>query len=408
MDGRFCNYNWFSLWDKDVNRILGQMRILLKGYYGFGNLGDDILMLTTHHLMKKKYPEAQFFVFSNFDSDLKGFSQQPGYNNYIIKLLGEQLTIINWTYQGEFDLVIDGGGGVYFGVDKGSRIGVGVNKVLIKIGVKYVYRLDQFLRKLSGRKRHLTYKSRVGFGIGVGPYSSSSILFYRHLVEIGSTSVLFVRDKTSLGFLNLIKFRGVKELCADVAFLWANWQHQFDQHRKKKSDINKIGIILLDWQDGDDSRFMEFQEFANKQIENGKSVTFFSFDENADKRYFETFSNRYDYKVWRPNKMELKEFLEPLSQQDILFSARAHGVIIGAIYGVPSICIGVSPKLIEVSKMLPLGTSVVGDYSTATILEEELGIASRTLEARLDGLKQNVLANINLGLKSWEHFSNEL
>ncbi|MEQ8303243.1 MAG: polysaccharide pyruvyl transferase family protein [Cyclobacteriaceae bacterium] len=383
------------------------MKILLKGYYGFGNLGDDILMCTIYKVVKNRYPTAQFFIFSNYDTDLKGFNRQPDYNKYIHKLFGEQLTIINWTYRGEFDLVFDGGGGVYFDSQKRSKIRTLLNESLIRIGANHVYRFDKFIRWITGRKRHIRFKRRMGFGIGIGPYSRSSIMLYRHLVEIGSTDVLFVRDKTSLEFLNLINYVGVKGLCADVAFLWAAGLEK-PVRAKPKEPIDKIGIILLDWPDGDDSRFSEFQKFADKQIDVGKSVTFFSFDENADKRYSSIFESKYNYEVWRPNDMTLNEFLATLSLQDILFSARAHGVIIGAIYGVPSVCIVVSPKLLEISKMIPLGTSIIGDHPTVAILEEELSKANLTYGEMLNGLRQNVLANVKLGLTSWELFSKEL
>ncbi|MEQ1587067.1 MAG: polysaccharide pyruvyl transferase family protein [Cyclobacteriaceae bacterium] len=384
------------------------MKILIKGYYGFGNLGDDILMTTTYHLLKNRFPAAELFIFSNFTSNLNGFNRQPNYNKYIWHLLGEEVQIIDWTYRGDFDLIVDGGGGVYFDYSIGSSVWGLLNAVNKFMGVTILYRIDVILRKVFGRKRHLGFKRRAGFGLGIGPYSNSSRLLYQHLVEIGSTNILFVRDNTSLKLLQAFRFSGIKDLSSDIAFLSQYWLNSEVKQRPGENFQNRIGIILLDWHEGNDSRFEEFQKFADHLIVRGTRVTFFSFDENHDIKYIRKFQEGYSLVVWRPNEISISDFLNTLSAQDILFSARAHGVIIGSILKVPSICIATSQKLIEVSRLLPLSTSLVNEPIQEEQLFNQLENVQSNYSERLKYLDLDIERNEKLAIESWLEFSKHL
>lgn len=384
------------------------MKILIKGYYGFGNFGDDILMTTTYRLLKNRFPGAQFFVFSNFSSNLNGFNRQPNYNKYIWELLGEKVQIIDWTFKGDFDLIIDGGGGVYFDYSIGSSIRRLLNAVNKFVGVTILYRIDCILRKLAGRKKHLGFKRRAGFGLGLGPFSKSSKLLYQHLVEIGSTDILFVRDNTSLKLLQTFRYSGIRKLSSDIAFLSPYWLNSEVKLRPRVDFKNRIGIILLDWHEGNDLRFEEFQKFADHLIARGTRVTFFSFDENHDIKYIKKFQEGYSLVVWRPNEISVPVFLNTISSQDILFSARAHGVIIGSILKVPSICIATSPKLIEVSRLLPLSTSVVDEPIQEDHLLKELDNIQNNYSEHLNYLDLDIERNEKLAVESWLEFSKHL
>ena len=77
------------------------IKILIKGFYGFGNFGDDILMLTTHSIVKEIFPLAEIFIGSE--------SKNPG---YIHKYL-PGIKIVNSSENLKVDWIIHGGGGVF-------------------------------------------------------------------------------------------------------------------------------------------------------------------------------------------------------------------------------------------------------------------------------------------------------
>jgi len=384
------------------------MKVLIKGYYGFGNLGDDILMTTMYRLLRKKFPSAQFFIFSNFSSNLQGFNRHHDYNKYILDLLDDRVQIIDWTYREDFDLVVDGGGGVYFDYSAGGATRVLLNSVSKWVGLKFLFQIDAFARWVSGRRRRLKFKKRAGYGLGIGPYTKQSKLLYQHLVEIGSTDILFVRDNTSLALLKKFRFSGVKNLSADVAFLSSHWLRSDITPRPRNEFKNRVGIILLDWHEGNATRFEVFKKFADHLIRIGVKVTFFSFDENQDIQFIKKFHSIYSLVVWRPGAISLPEFMNTLSAHDILFSARAHGAILGSILGVPSVCIATSPKLIEVSKLLSQSATVVNE----PIVEEELYRQFLQMKSnyneRLASVDRDIEKNRKLADESWLEFSRHL
>ncbi len=381
------------------------MKILIKGYYGFGNLGDDILMTTMYRLLKEKFPTAQFFIFSNFTKNLSGFKRQENYNEYILMLLGEHVRIIDWTFRGEFDLVVDGGGGVYFDYSVGGLTKAFINWAGNLVGTKGLFQVDTLIRIASGRMRRLKFKKRAGFGLGIGPYTPQSKLLYQHLVEIGSTDVLFVRDATSFNLLQEFKFSGVKNLSADVAFLSSYWLTNKIKPRPKVDFQNRIGIILLDWHEGNAARFKVFQKFADRLLQEGMKVTFFSFDENQDIQYIEEFQLAYSFITWRPNEISLPAFMNEISTQDIVFSARAHGAILGSILGVPSVCITTSHKLTEVSRLLSQSASIVNEPITETELFKQLQQVKDNYSERLALVDRDLERNRRLADETWLEFS---
>jgi polysaccharide pyruvyl transferase WcaK-like protein len=368
------------------------MRVLLKGYYGFGNLGDDILLKTTWGIVKDRYKTATISVYSNFNENLNGFDRQNSYNEYIFKIIGDTPELIDWTIAGSFDLLVDGGGGVYFDYQNGSFFYWLLNKICRFFGASRLHYLNIFLRKCLGKKEKKQFKRRIALGLGIGPYSSRSPLLFRHLADIGSTNEMFVRDETSMQWLQLLNYRGKKHLYTDIAFLDTYWLPEGIYNISKQFNGN-LGIILLDWHEGNADRFNEFKEFANWAKKSGHSVTFFSFDENNDKEYINEFRSLYNTVVWNPHTSSLTDFLALLADQGIVLSARAHGIIISSILGVPTLSIGTSKKLIEVSKMFPNSSPLISEPISCEDLKLHFKLTVDNYEERLKALKGDVEHN---------------
>lgn len=327
------------------------MKILIRGYYGFGNFGDDILMITTFKMMRECRPHAIFNVFSNFNQNLRGFSRKVGYNQYIYRLLPEQPVLADWTFRGDYDLLIDGGGGVYFGTKGGSLFHRFSNRLLSAVGMKSITLMDRFLRRIIFRPRRLRFNKRVGIGLGIGPYPEGCPQLYSHLAEIGLYDALSVRDARSLSFLGKFKFPGSCQRGTDFTFLNQYWMPRGISFPERKRFSGRIGVVLMDWPEHNLELFAEFRKFAQESTERGYEVTFFSLDENQDKSYINFFSGQERLIIWQPNQMDLTRFLSALAGVDIIITGRAHGAIIAGQLGVVPVCLGKTQKLREVHNM---------------------------------------------------------
>ena len=103
-------------------------------------------MIVSYELLKEKYPDATITVFSNNSINNKDTKSSEGYNLYIKELLGEDIQIIDWTYIGHFDLLVNGGGGVHFDNKPAGLAYFALNKLSRSIPISFIVKADRLLR----------------------------------------------------------------------------------------------------------------------------------------------------------------------------------------------------------------------------------------------------------------------
>jgi len=302
------------------------MNILLKGYYGFGNFGDDLLMLISYRMLKEKYPNSAITIYANNNENLKEFNNEPKYNNYIFNILGEKVDLIDWTIRAHFDLVVEGGGGTYFDDKDSGWLYYLRNRLIGGISFAILKKIDANLRKIAKRKRKITYNRRVALGIGIGPFSKSAKNLYSCLIELISSDACMVRDESSFNLIGNLKYT---HLGSDLAFCTNYWNDLFDQsaiHKPSKT----IGFILK----GDNTTFEQrILELALRLKKTGWKVRFFAFDDAIDKGYIDECKKLFSVDIWLPHSISLKKYISKLQKCSILLTERAHGAIVGSIIG---------------------------------------------------------------------------
>jgi polysaccharide pyruvyl transferase WcaK-like protein len=364
-------------------------KILLKGFYGFGNFGDDILMITTYRIIKEVFPEAEILVGSE--------SKNPDYIHTYL----EGVKIVNSTANLEVDWIIHGGGGVFFDFTNHSTKYIFLNQFIEFIGYRTYRNLYQTFRKLRGHGI-VNQKGRVGFGIGVGTYTPSSNRFFSDILALSSFDILFVRDDASV--LNAKKYISSESIykSSDLAFLFHHWM---PAQIKKTAEPASIGFILRDW--AFNSHVAVVLEVAKTLQAQGHRVRFFALDEDSDAKFIQSANAISPVYCWKPTEMTVAGFLSELSACKLIISSRAHGAIVAACLGIPVCCVCIEPKLHQIAAMLNTSARPIREPFTTENILNKITDTLEELPLLKAATSQDVLRNneeIEAGISLFKNF----
>lgn len=364
------------------------MKVLLVGYYGFGNFGDDLLMIAGERIVRQKFANAEIVIFANYTSNLQSFFQREGYRHYIHRLLKKSCQLIDWTIYEQFDLVIHCGGGVFFDHSEGSGRDWILNRVVYCLGVERYSKLTSAIRRVIKRPARISTTRRIGIGLSVGPYSSSGPRLKREASIIGSFDRLAVRDPASLERVQQLGLHKGVELFADLVFESENWMPEFS---RQEQDCGTVGIILCNGKVGNDTIINAKDGDA---LLPSLNYIYIFLDENHDRTLIEkAIAKGLKVVVWRPNITPLASFISEVSSCVLLITNRAHGAIVGACLNIPSICINTDNKLESIHGMIPNGSLLLDCNFTVKDLAYQVGYMLKRIDEYKILLRSDVALN---------------
>lgn len=286
-------------------------KIVLSGYYGFDNAGDEGVMAAIIHGLRAQEPEIPLVVLSNQPEKTAATWQVEAVNRWDYKQV--------WRALGESSLLISGGGSLLQDV-------TGIKSLLYYLGI-------MVLAKMRHNKVAI-------YAQGIGPIHSALGRKLTGLV-LNRAAYISVRDENSARDLAAM---GVKEhkilLTADPCLAW-----QYKCAPIPLPEGAKIGMALRKWKGADEA---VFAEVADKLIEKGYQVIFLPFHWTGDR----DFALGVMAKMARQDQAFLVDQCLPpqtmfatIRQMDMMISMRLHGLIMAANEGVPSVAISYDPKV---------------------------------------------------------------
>lgn len=323
-------------------------RVIIVGYYGRGNFGDDVLLSVTAAVLRRWLPAARLHVLSA--------APDP---SYVRSMLGGDVALVGYGERDHFDLVVHGGGGTFFDYGNYGFRDRSIGRLVDFIGYRRFVAAEHTMRALTARPR-LDGKMRLGLGVGVGSYTAGSAKLRNSLPALLGFTYLGVRDPTSLANLEHLGLAEPARLGADLAFLSEYWLTDLPKPQQS-SARPRLGIVLRDWPaPGAADPLREALLAFLPELALHYEINFLTFEADHDPATIKAVKGTWPHRIWRPrNGDSIGAFAAELGRQQLLVTSRAHGAICGAVLGIPSLIIDIEPKLRTVHEMLPNATRLV-------------------------------------------------
>lgn len=369
------------------------LKAYIRGAYGPGNLGDDVLLEVCINILRQHFKEECISIGVKHPKDV-GYLAKYKCNYVPIS------TPINT------DFLFFGGGGQFFEFNGRKNKKSFVKKYLEvkKQGLSHFEILKISLSRMLKQNRSL-YQRSAAICLGLGPFETASpAQIKQSILPFLNCDFRSVRDVVSLGMLEQLS--QTSALYTDPTFLISHW-HTAEPLPPRQND-GSIGVILRDWklnQHGE-SVLRNTIEAAKILASRGHAVKFISLYEEHDRAIIEK-NPQFEWIVWNPEIDTPGTFISKLQREfDILVSTRAHGVMLPAQVGLPSVAVGIEPKLRNIHDMLPQGTLFSEGLSAEDIIEKTLSGLARQYELSqlllTDVKKQTAVANHFLkDINSW-------
>lgn len=362
---------------------MGKREIALLGYYGEGNFGDDILAFYLLDFLTSHFSPEKIIITA---------PQKCYLENWFPGIYCTSLAEI-YSHIPPIRRIIFGGGGVFFCFPKNS-----FNDLYgFKRATAYRY-----WRKNLNKKAKIKY---YAFGVGVGP-----------LVGIGAKLVtrLFLQKFDYISVRDEVSYKLLTDIGITKQRLTADPSHSLlnllPPKIKRKAKI--IRIIIRDWHEKElCTSIVNNLILASKKLkDNNWKVEFISFQDIYDLRIIMYLKeNGENIRIWLPNKCNIVEFFHSLNDSQIIISMRAHGIYLASFLAIPSIAIGIEPKLRITAKNCHVGNFVLqGNFEVDELINmvndviNYNGIKNYSFDKELQKLK-----NENNYLLEWLSNDNE-
>ncbi len=272
-----------------------KFKIVISGYYGHGNFGDEAILKVTLSELKNTFDNPEIKVLSKIP-DLKAIA--------------------------ECDLFISGGGSLLQDVTS-------IRSLLYYLGLLYF--------AIYLKKKTMIYAQ------GIGPVKTKPGKYLLKNI-LKKVDLITVRDEQSA---RLLKAMGINsEITADP--VWAMDYYPLNRHRDK---IN-VGIQLRKWPSLNKNKLKALAKSIESIFKSHDVViNLISLQDKSDIAVLNSFKERLDgFEVNILSGLTTDEALDCLTGMDYLIAMRLHACLVATKYSVPFLAIAYDPKVKHLAK----------------------------------------------------------
>lgn len=297
------------------------MKIVLSGYYGFDNAGDEALLLAISSSIRRLSPDSELVVFSGNPA------KTARLHNLRAVYYMNPWAVVRELWQA--DLLISGGGSIFQDVTSSRSLFYYISVVVLA---------------------RLFMKPVVFYAQGVGPVRRP---FNRWLLGrvANRVNLITLRDQASRDFLQQLGVcRPPLQVTADPVFALKTSAAEIEGiltlfpflHNK---NTKKVGVAVRQW-----SALEGYQEelalVLDRLQEKGFEILFIPMDYPQDIRESERVMGfmRQPARLLKQN-LTTAQHLAVISQFDLMIGMRLHALIFAASCGIPFVGISYDPKI---------------------------------------------------------------
>lgn len=301
-------------------------KIVVSGYYGFNNAGDEAILLAVLNGLRKKIPDADITVFSGNPQLTRERHDVKSVHRF--NLFGILKTLF------KSDLLLSGGGSLLQDVTS------------IKSLLYYLTIL--FLGSVLSKKVML-------YAQGIGPIDRK---WLRNLTAfvLKRVDVLAVRDEESQKFLLSLGVKDEKiKLTADAVFTLPKIELKDGEVLLNRYGVKKnqeiVGVAIRSW--NNDKFLGALVDALDILADAGKQIFLIPLQYAADITIAKKLQKamRHDAKIL-DGEHSAEELLSLTGNLNLLIGMRLHSLIFAAVMGVPFVALDYDPKVTGFVKMV--------------------------------------------------------
>lgn len=297
-------------------------KIVLSGYYGFDNIGDEAVLYSIVTMLKKEIPQVQITVLSNNPEKTARLYNVESVNRWDMKSVTKAIKAS--------DMLISGGGSLLQDVTSSKTVPYYL--AIVKIA--------QF------------YKKKVVFySQGIGPVNKS---FSRWLIKkvVNKVDGIFVRDPASKALLEEIGIKKPIGVAIDPV-LGISVPSEINDHEKA------VGIYIRPWQNEDQNQRLisAMKEGLLELIKKGYKLYLIPMHYEQDLDIARALEAALAIEMRNENSeaqdkvkvidkmLSIEEVLSYTASFDFIIGMRLHSLIMAAATFVPMLGLSYDPKV---------------------------------------------------------------